>query len=223
MNKKEYLNIVRKEIKYVFDRDRIEQELSEHLQDSILDLTLEGYSYEEAEKQAIAQMGDPIEIGQLLNKEHHPLIGYLYKITQVIMVLILLCCLIPGLYFVIELKNMSVPQQTQCVEKIVLDYKVELPGHKFIFDNICIDRNGCYKLTYRCFIKYSYSRSKWGDNIQSIKDTNNNLISGANGKFADTHERANWVEFELPENNIILIELYNNQVITINLEDYRIN
>ena len=68
MNKQEFLESIRKQIHFVFDRDSIEQEYSAHIEDSVLDLMEDGYSKEEAEKIAIEQMGDPIEIGKALNE-----------------------------------------------------------------------------------------------------------------------------------------------------------
>lgn len=77
MNKQEFLENIRKQIHFVFDRDSIEQEFNQHIEDSIADLISEGYSKEEAERIAVERMGNPIEIGKQLNEEHHPLLGYL--------------------------------------------------------------------------------------------------------------------------------------------------
>lgn len=44
MNKQEFLENIRKQIHFVFDRDSIEQEFNQHIEDSIADLISEGYS-----------------------------------------------------------------------------------------------------------------------------------------------------------------------------------
>ena len=43
MNRQEYINQVRKEVHFVFDREAIENELQHHLEDSICDLMEEGF------------------------------------------------------------------------------------------------------------------------------------------------------------------------------------
>lgn len=157
MNKEEYLNIVRKEIKYIFDLDAIEKELNEHIQDSILDLVSDGYSYEDAEIQAVNQMGDPKELGKQLNKEHHPFIGYLYSFTQVIIYLMIVPLLINGAYLIYNLSEIMFEHKTDnYVEIIELDYKVELAGHTFVLDNVCIDDKGEATLNYRSFVDFTY-------------------------------------------------------------------
>ena len=83
MKKQEFLSIVRKQIRFVFDRDKIENELKQHLADSIEELIEEGFSWEDAEHIAVEQMGNPKEVGQLLNKEHNPILGYLWTISRV--------------------------------------------------------------------------------------------------------------------------------------------
>ena len=83
MKKVEFLSIVRKQIRFVFDRDKIENELKQHLEDSIEDLIEEGVSWQDAELIAVEQMGNPKEVGQLLNKEHNPILGYLWAISRV--------------------------------------------------------------------------------------------------------------------------------------------
>ena len=89
MNRQEYINQVRKEVHFVFDREVIENELQNHLEDSICDLMEEGISREEAEAQAVAQMGDPVEVGKQLNKEHHPVLGYMWMLSNILLIFIL--------------------------------------------------------------------------------------------------------------------------------------
>lgn len=222
MNKEEYLKVVRKEIKYIFDRDVIEKELNEHIQDSILDLISEGYSYEDAKIQAVSQMGDPKELGKLLNKEHHPLIGYLYSFTQVIIYLLIVPIIISSLYVLYNISGIMFEHKTDdYVELIELDYKVELAGHTFMLDNVCIDVEGDATLNYRTFTNFFYSRSNWSAHINSILDSNNQFIdmsgyssSGLFGKWAKR-------EFKLPNDETIHLVMPDEQIIRIDLGDYR--
>ena len=49
-------------------------------------MEFEEISREEAERRAIAAMGDPEEIGEALNREHSPLLGWLWLISKWLMV-----------------------------------------------------------------------------------------------------------------------------------------
>ncbi len=96
MNRQDFLRLVSKEIHFIFDRKSIEKELNEHLEDSIADLREEGLSKEDAERQAIAQMGEPEEIGKLLNQEHHPILGYVWMISRVMVIAVAILALVVG-------------------------------------------------------------------------------------------------------------------------------
>ena len=96
MKKEEFLRTVRKQIHFVFDRDDVENELNQHLSDSIEDLMEEGLAVEEAEYLAVEQMGNPVEVGKLLNQEHNPLLGYLWAASRVL----LACLICPAVLYV---------------------------------------------------------------------------------------------------------------------------
>lgn len=222
MNKEEYLNIVRKEIKYIFDRDAIEKELNEHIQESILDLMSEGYSYEDAEMQAVYQMGDPKELGKQLNKEHHPLIGYLYSFTQFIIYLMIVPLIISSLYTLYNISQIMFEHKTEgYVEIIELDYKVELAGHTFMLDNVCIDVEGDATLNYRTFKNFFYNRSNWSTQIRAILDSNNQWLDLSG--YSSSGLLGNWSrqEFELPNDEIIHLVMPDEQIIMIDLGEYR--
>ena len=88
MNKNEFLETVKKQVLYIFDRQDIIDELSQHIEDSIMDMVDDGIQYLDAEKIAIQQMGDPKEIGKQLNKEHNPVIGYLLLLSKIVICLL---------------------------------------------------------------------------------------------------------------------------------------
>lgn len=74
MNKEisRFMEDVCEEIKYKKIHSEIEKELSSHLEDSIEEYKLEGYSEDEAIKQTICNMGDATTIGAELNRIHRP-------------------------------------------------------------------------------------------------------------------------------------------------------
>lgn len=80
MDIKEYLNNVCKCIKYKPANKAISEELETHIQDIKSDYLCKGLSENEAEENAIKQMGDAKKIGKKLNKIHRPKIDWLILI-----------------------------------------------------------------------------------------------------------------------------------------------
>ena len=147
MTKEEFLSKVRKKITYIFDRNSIEIELENHIKESMIDLIKEGYSNEEAEKIAVEQMGDPNIIGKLLNKEHHPIIGYCLLVSRICLIYLLLPCLL--------LIGSIVWDSFQMITPIKVEYtkeKIEL--NMWIFfgkrDSVLIDHCADIALIFLC-------------------------------------------------------------------------
>jgi len=93
-------------IRFRPDRDAVRSELREHFEDKMADLMriFPDLTPEEAEGMAAAGMGDPEEIGRELAKLHKPWLGYLWRISQgVLAVLLLLTALCFGLWLEREL------------------------------------------------------------------------------------------------------------------------
>ena len=64
------------------ERESAQQELWDHILDHKEALLAAGFSREEAERQAIAAMGDPGETANLLRKAHQPVLTRLLQITK---------------------------------------------------------------------------------------------------------------------------------------------
>ena len=71
------------QIRFVPDREAVAQELIDHMEDKKADLMriFPDMTASEAESRALAEMGDPEEIGKELGKIHKPWLGYLWKAT----------------------------------------------------------------------------------------------------------------------------------------------
>ena len=87
MNVKEFLDNVSNQIKYKPIRGIITEELEEHIDETINENMTNGLSEELAEETAIKQMGNPIQIGQKLNKVHKPKIDWITLIMTLILIL----------------------------------------------------------------------------------------------------------------------------------------
>ena len=87
-----YLEKLLSQIRCKKARPYIAEEIREHIESQIEDNLSGGMTYEEAEKKAVADMGDPIEVGISLDKVHKPQIAW--KLLLVVGVLSLLGILI---------------------------------------------------------------------------------------------------------------------------------
>jgi hypothetical protein len=84
---REFINKVVKRVHFIPDRYDIERELAAHIEDSMLLLQEEDeLLQEEAEKAALERMGDANEIGIALNRQHNPVLGYIWYFSRIIMV-----------------------------------------------------------------------------------------------------------------------------------------
>lgn len=79
-------------IRFGPDRDAVRQELTEHLEDKITELKrcFPDMTDKEAEQRALAQMGDADEIGREMARIHKPWLGYLWRVSQGILLLVVL-------------------------------------------------------------------------------------------------------------------------------------
>ena len=96
MDIKEYLNNVCKQIKYKPANKVISEELESHIQDMKSDYLCKGFSENEAEENAIKQMGNAKKIGKKLNKIHRPKIDWITLIFSLCAAIISLVILKPN-------------------------------------------------------------------------------------------------------------------------------
>ena len=87
-------------IRFKPDRKEVRAELEAHLEDKALDFQriFPGLTEAEARERAASDMGDPEEIGKELAKVHRPWLGYLWRASKVLIVLLVLWHLWCGMY-----------------------------------------------------------------------------------------------------------------------------
>ena len=83
----EFLNSVCNQIKYKPIRNAISEELKNHIEDKKEELIEMGQNEEEAEKNAVEQMGDAEIIGKELNKVHRPRLDWKLLIILVVLLI----------------------------------------------------------------------------------------------------------------------------------------
>ena len=98
MRKEKWLDEALRQIRFFPDRKKVRRELEEHLEDRICEyaemLEAGGMNADDAckaaEEKAVSSMGDPRETGRQLNREHKPLLGFLW-LGSWILVVVMLC------------------------------------------------------------------------------------------------------------------------------------
>ena len=87
-----YLEKLLSQIRCKKARPYIAEEIRDHIESQIADNLSEGMSYEEAEKNAVTDMGDPVEVGISLDRIHKPKVAW--KLLVIVGILSLLGILI---------------------------------------------------------------------------------------------------------------------------------
>lgn len=76
------------QVRFYPDRNAIEAELLAHLEDSRDRLVSRGFAPKEAAERALTAMGDALTVGEALNRAHHPLWGWIWKISRHLLVIL---------------------------------------------------------------------------------------------------------------------------------------
>lgn len=161
----EFLISVLSYVKFSFDHKAIKGELQDHLIDKIEAYIEQGYGEEKAEQMAISDMGEAQEIGLELNREHNPIVGWLWRVSHIVVVIFI----IMNLYFVglpmvisvgntlINYNNAANIPKSNIVYNIQVNQKVKIDDTVIDFTNIILEKNGDMNIFYRY-----YDTSLWG-------------------------------------------------------------
>ena len=84
-----YLNEVLSFVKFKYDHRAIRRELTEHMQDLKEDLMAEGMDEAAAAYMAVEYMGEAAKIGQALDKEHGVILGWIWRITRTVAIILI--------------------------------------------------------------------------------------------------------------------------------------
>ncbi len=90
----DYIKNVLNQVAFVFEHKKIKRELMSHLLDLRDEYAEQGLENLEITQRVIEDMGDPIAIGKELNQIHHPIIGWLWWISRIVVVTMLIYCIL---------------------------------------------------------------------------------------------------------------------------------
>lgn len=77
-------------VRFKGDRDKVYQELVDHMSDKIEHLQAQGYDYEQAATLTMDEMGNLSEIGRHLGEIHKPYFGWLWRVSRWILLVVLI-------------------------------------------------------------------------------------------------------------------------------------
>lgn len=145
----EYLKEVLSHVKFFFDHDSIEKELTVHLEERKENYIFEGYTGKEAEALTLSNFGDPVEIGKALNKEHNPMLGWLYYLSNVFVGILIFSFILPiGMSVLARNPSKTIPKDN-ILYRIDVDEKVKLDDRMILFDEVIYEKNGNLSIIYR--------------------------------------------------------------------------
>ena len=225
MNRQEFLKQVSNEIHFIFDRKSIEKELNEHLDDSIEDLVADGLTRDEAEKQAVLQMGEPEEIGKLLDKEHHPVLGYIWMTSKVLLIVAIAVAFFIFVGCLQSWFDLLFPYNRTgygITESWPVGVNIETENHNVVIDYVGYNEmSEEYYLTCRAKTKIEYIRVhplfvglKIGSNVSDLESPGFNIK--ADGIFGSVGH----VEFEWPEDHVLYVDGGIDGMVELDLEEY---
>lgn len=130
-----------KKIKYKKVRYQISEELKNHIYDHAEALMDSGIEEEEAFKQSVEAMGDPVEIGKKLNKLHRPFLGWFINLTNVaivFLVVLMLLIIVPSFFDLFE--SFGYPESGDIKYSINLKEKGKIDDRTIVVKKISMDK-----------------------------------------------------------------------------------
>lgn len=204
-------------VKFSFDRKEISLELNQHMVDKIEHYMEKGYDEKEAENLAINHMGDPKEIGVQLNKEHNPILGWIWAITNIgVRILITISIFILAINILIVIFNGSGVKgiaEENIVYRLDINERVEIDNRVIEFTNLIYEKNGDMNIFYKDYEKSLFGRSDSFDWIGHIKDdlgneygykarsTSGGIVSKSRRVINDFSQDANYLIINYNEYN----------------------
>lgn len=80
--KDQWLAQMLQHVKFKYDHLEIRREYMEHMEDMYEFYVSRGMSADQAKSAVLADMGDPEDLGRVLNEIHHPLLGWVWRISK---------------------------------------------------------------------------------------------------------------------------------------------
>mgnify|MGYP000856600267 CR=1 FL=1 len=184
MDKKEsFLSEVLHCIRFPFDREKIRAELESHIEDRAEDYEGKGSDREAAVDLAVRDMGNAREIGQALNRQHNPVLGWIWLVTDVLAVLTAACLIVtlvlPLLSSLLPFHRLDPIPASDIIYQTKVDKKVKLDDMVIHISDVVYDTNGDLSVDYEYFDVRLWGSGWSFSNIGEISDNlGNHYLDG---------------------------------------------
>lgn len=191
-----YLDKIISYIKFPFDREDIREEINNHILDKLDYYEGKGYEKDQAEEMAINAMGDAEEIGKQLNKEHNPIIGWIWKITNYIITLALISNILVLILwlpsFLLVSNSRGIPRK-EILWKQTINERVEIDDRVIKFKDLIYDKSGNLYIGYSYYDKRLWGRA-WSFNLlwDIRDDLGGEYRSGSGHESGGTISKGRW-------------------------------
>ncbi|WP_458407309.1 permease prefix domain 1-containing protein [Anaerotignum sp.] len=184
-----YLDEVLSFVKFKYDHKAIRRELAEHMADLKEDLMAEGMDEDAAEYMTVEYMGEAAEIGQELDQEHHALLGWVWRISRILVACLIGANIMPLFSFVTGMTSNIMEKYEPSTEATVV-WQMELDKEYQIYDDTLILDDIYYYEDKKLDVVYHTKRSPlsrsigWGMTISlGIFDAEGNDIREGGGGY----------------------------------------
>lgn len=193
--RREYIDKVLKKVRFRYDHDAIRRELDEHIQDLVEDLSPKD------EAACIAEhMGEPEELGRALDREHSPILGWVWLCARRLAVLMAVLCVLPAVWLLMSGVVTGVDllqgyRDSQACGAVTERMSCRLAG-KVYETNIRVDElvlyeNGTLEVRYRTWNDPFGRAQPWSFSLGCFYDENGRRYHGggsATGGWVSLHQ-----------------------------------
>lgn len=227
----DYINEVLSFVKFKYDHKAIRRELTEHMEDLREDLLAEGMDEAAAAYMTVAYMGDAAEIGKALDKEHGTVLGWIWRITRALVILLALATCMPLLdLFTSTLNNYFEAYEPQSesaeVWHMELDREYQVYDYTLILEDVYYYEDGTMSVVYRTKYAPFMKTIFWGTSITvGVLDKNGEEISNGGGAYKmggyngigwqnlrDVPQDAKWLEISYFPDLTVTVDLETGEV-----------
>ena len=93
----EYTKEINRHVKFKYDHEEIRDEYLEHMEDMHEFYVGSGVDESLAKYQVLADMGDPEDLGRVLNEIHNPLLGWVWRMSRWLLILLIVLAIYPAI------------------------------------------------------------------------------------------------------------------------------
>lgn len=184
-SKDSFIDQVLSYIKFKHDHKSIRSELNNHIEDSKEFYLENGYDLETATKLSINNMGSPEIIGSELNKQHNPVIGYIWYVTKRLAILLTIFTIVSSGPFILMLLFNKNPlhefPKSQILYQLDMNEKVKLDDRVLSFTDVIYDIHGNIHVFYKDYtmkLSLNYSPYRIYDGVTDNLGNTYTTLSG---------------------------------------------